>query len=326
MELVERYLQAVNGYLPKPQAADIIAELKDSLLSQIEERESALGRALTEAEQQALLKQSGHPLLVAGRYLPQQHLIGPSVFPLWWYSQRLMLTIIGIVYGVLAGIDMVSSHNPVQSLMQAAFGYAGTALVYMAIITLLFWLFERYQVRLGFLDNWQPAKLAPVKDRLHIKRSEALFELVVGVLFLFWWCGWLKFPALFIHDDAVVPFQLASAWTPYWWPILALGIADVVLAGINLLRPYWSRDRLLLHILLNVIGIGLSYALFQHDVLVTVAAAGVQAGVDTLEIGRYGNVAVLLNKLVHGVLVVLMLVYVIEMIADIRRLLRYLQR
>lgn len=315
MELVERYLQAVSGYLPKPQAADIIAELKDSLLSQIEERESALGRALTEAEQQALLKQSGHPMLVAGRYLPQQHLIGPSVFPLWWYSLRLVLTIVGLVYGVLAGIDMISSGNPVQSLIQAAFGYAGTALVYMAAVTLLFWLFERYQVRLGFLDNWQPGKLAPVKARWQIKRSDSLFELVVAVLFILWWCGGLKFPALFYHHGEAIPFALSPAWTPYWWPILALSVADLMLAGFNFLRPYWSRERLVLHILLNLIGIVLAYVLFQQAELITVADVSVN-------IRQYDKADVLLNKLVHGVLVVLMLVNALEIVGDGRRLWR----
>ena len=40
MELMDRYLQAVRFALPKSQRDDIVQELKDSLLSQIEERES----------------------------------------------------------------------------------------------------------------------------------------------------------------------------------------------------------------------------------------------------------------------------------------------
>ena len=55
MDWMERYLQAVKFALPKSQQEDITRELRDSILSQIEERESALGRALTEDEQLALL-------------------------------------------------------------------------------------------------------------------------------------------------------------------------------------------------------------------------------------------------------------------------------
>jgi hypothetical protein len=43
MELIERYLQAVKFALPQEQREDIIKELRDNLLSQIEEKEAELG-------------------------------------------------------------------------------------------------------------------------------------------------------------------------------------------------------------------------------------------------------------------------------------------
>ena len=46
MDLIERYLQAVQFWLPKEQKDDIIAELSEDLHAQIEESESALGRTL----------------------------------------------------------------------------------------------------------------------------------------------------------------------------------------------------------------------------------------------------------------------------------------
>jgi len=315
MELVDRYLQAVEGYLPPASAQDIVAELKDSLLSQIEERERELGRELTADEQQVVLKQSGHPMLVAGRYLPQQYLIGPNVFPFWWLALRLMLTIVGLVYVVLAGVAIVSSGNPIQALFQAAFGFAETALVYIAVITVVFWLLEHYQVRMGFLDNWQPKKLAPIKGRSQIKRSESLFVLVVSVLFVFWWCGWLKFPALFYHNGQASAYTLSPAWAPYWWGILALAVTDAGLAVVNFISPWWKWDRLLLRILLNVIGIGLATVLFQQEILIVVIDAAT-------EFGRHGKLASHLNQLMHGVLVILGLVYAVEIVQDCRRLLR----
>lgn len=83
MELLERYLQAVGFWLPKPQKRDIIAELSEDIRSQIEEKESDLGRHLDEAELAVILKARGAPLLVAERYLPQRHLIGPLLFPIY---------------------------------------------------------------------------------------------------------------------------------------------------------------------------------------------------------------------------------------------------
>ena len=50
MDLIERYLAAIGRQLPAKPAADIEAELRDVLLSRVEEQEADLGRPLTEAE------------------------------------------------------------------------------------------------------------------------------------------------------------------------------------------------------------------------------------------------------------------------------------
>lgn len=314
MELVERYLQAVAGYLPKAQGPDIIAELKDSLLSGIEEQEQALGRALTEPELQTLLKQHGHPMLVAGRYLPQQYLIGPSVFPFWWFGLRLVLLVVAALYAVLTGIQIVHSGHLIQAIVQGLFGFAGTALFYIAVLTLVLALLDRYQVRIGLLDNWQPVKLAPVKQLLKISRGEALFEIVISALFISWWLGWLHFPAVIFHDSAALPIKLSAAWQPYWWAILLLSVADLLLSGFNFLFPHWQWDRLLLRLLLNVIAIGLCYTLYTQDVLVVLADATANASVE--------RIVTLLNRSVHIVLIVITLIALAEMVQDVRRLLQ----
>ena len=75
-DMLARYLQAVGFWLPRSQKNDILAELSEDLRSQMEDREAELGHPLDEAEVSAFLKRRGRPLLVAGRFLPQQHLIG----------------------------------------------------------------------------------------------------------------------------------------------------------------------------------------------------------------------------------------------------------
>src|SRR5215813_6133590 len=87
MELLERYLQAVRGYLLRRRRDDIVKELGDNILSQMEDKAAELGRPLNEIEQAAILKQYGHPLLAAARYrsLPLHQLVGPALFPLYWY-------------------------------------------------------------------------------------------------------------------------------------------------------------------------------------------------------------------------------------------------
>ena len=68
MDLIDRYLNAVAAQLPQDERADIIAELRDLILSRFEAREEELGRALTDDEKEAILHEIGHPLVVAARY------------------------------------------------------------------------------------------------------------------------------------------------------------------------------------------------------------------------------------------------------------------
>ena len=92
MELLDRYLQAVKFWLPKSQRDDIIAELSEDIRSQIEEKEAELGHKLGESEVEAVLKNLGHPLLIAERYLPsQQYLIGPVLFPVYRLVLKMLL-------------------------------------------------------------------------------------------------------------------------------------------------------------------------------------------------------------------------------------------
>src|SRR5258708_21182913 len=91
MELLDRYLQAIEFWLPKRQRQDIITELSEDLRSQVEEKETELGRKLEDAEVEAILKRCGSPLEVASRYRPQQYLIGPTLFPIYRFVLAVFL-------------------------------------------------------------------------------------------------------------------------------------------------------------------------------------------------------------------------------------------
>ena len=63
MDLLERYLAAVARQLPDAQKADVTAELRDLLMSQIEEKEAALRRPLDREELEALFEHRVHLFL-----------------------------------------------------------------------------------------------------------------------------------------------------------------------------------------------------------------------------------------------------------------------
>jgi hypothetical protein len=188
MELLDRYLQAVRFWLPRKQQDDIIAELGDDLRSQVEERESALGRPLNEDELVALLKQAGHPLWVAGRYQKQQALIGPVLFPLYSFVLKIvMLGYLGpwLVTWVVLTV-FVPSHrapNPALTLAGGWASFCANVFVLFGFVTLVFAVLERFQSAVSALQQWDPRKLPRMAHRKErVSRVESVFGLVFSVV------------------------------------------------------------------------------------------------------------------------------------------------
>jgi len=75
--LIERYVQEVGRNLPRNMRADVELELRSLLADSLEERESDN----PEETIVELLEELGPPAAFAANYLPQRHLVGPTLFP-----------------------------------------------------------------------------------------------------------------------------------------------------------------------------------------------------------------------------------------------------
>src|SRR6266702_3057705 len=169
MELIERYLQAVRFWLPKNQKQDIIAELSEDIHSQIEERESALGRELTDDDVEQILKQRGRPLLVAEKYLPQKSLIGPVLFPAYRFVLKLALLCYLVPWvGVWIALVGINPSYRANHLGIAALGDAYVlwvnAITAFAVVTIVFAVLERVKDQSFLFGKWNPRQLPPVRD------------------------------------------------------------------------------------------------------------------------------------------------------------------
>src|ERR1041384_5454395 len=141
MELLNRYLQAVRFWLPEAQQHDIIEELSEDIRSQIDEREAELGRPLAETEAKAILRKRGRPMLVASRYLPQQHLIGPLFLPLYRFALKwILLPIFVLIVGPLGILTPVV---PPAALTTFVWGLWRAAFYGFGILTMVLTLHER---------------------------------------------------------------------------------------------------------------------------------------------------------------------------------------
>jgi hypothetical protein len=257
MDLIERYLAVVGWDLPQRHRADITAELRDVLQSQVEEREAALGRPLRREEVEDLLQAFGHPLVVAGRYRSVQQLIGPQVFPFWWATVRAALAITAGVYFVAFMVNVIGLGGMTARTMPDLV----EALVYVfGVVTLVFLALERFG-GVAMLNRWRPRDLPPptVKRR---SRFERTVEIGMGVVFLLWWMGVIRFQDVF-GLDRPVPVRMGPVWADWYWPILAYAAVDLGVNLLALVRPGWRQANRALSLGRNLAGAGILLGLMQ---------------------------------------------------------------
>lgn len=123
MELLDRYLQAVKKFLPLRRQDDIIAELRANMEAQLEDKESELTRPMTIGEQEDWLRKIGPPMMVAARYQTQQYLIGPSIFPVYWYVLRMAMLWALIIYSVVIAVIIPITTSNGSSVVEALFAF-----------------------------------------------------------------------------------------------------------------------------------------------------------------------------------------------------------
>jgi hypothetical protein len=277
MDFIERYLHAVKFWLPRRQQDDMVAELAEDLRAEMEERESSLGRSLTEAEVQDLLRRRGSPILVANRYLPQRQLIGPLLLPLYVFVIKVVSACILIpsFFGWVAGFvshAMGTDRGTIWGTrIGPALGHLWTAwFVALGVVTLTFAILERVDAGQQLLSTWNPRKLPPVRNLKTIPRSASLIELAVGVCVLVWWATNMASP-LTLHLG-VLRVTLAPVWSWFFWSILTLTLANIVFAGYRLLRPWWTIPRVVVSLLLDLAGGAVFCALLRANLIAGITA------------------------------------------------------
>ncbi len=316
MDLLERYLDAVAAQLSKDTREDIIAELRDVLLSQFEEREATLGRALTDAEREEVLQAMGHPLVVAARYRKgPQSLIGPALFPFWWFAVKAGLLVLAAVHGIIllvrvfsGSLDGYPGVGVGQAVGQALDSLMDSGLMLIGVATVAGAIMEHTGKRPGFIDKWRVKDLGPLglsdpgrwgaamggssagtpaapSSRAAQVGSwrwpggDYLISAVAGSVFVMWWIGALQFPGLttmrLLGEDAVV--TAAPVWAMLFTPILLYALAQIGIDLFSLARPHAVRLRGAGRAVIAVAGLWLLWTIFQAGHWFTLSTAAESA-------------------------------------------------
>lgn len=330
MELLDRYLQAVSKHLPHARQQDILAELRANLEAQLEDKEAALGRPLTQGESEDWLRQIGAPMQVAARYLPQQSLIGPTIFPMYWFVLRTALLWAVVIYTVVNTVLIALSQPDAPTIAVALLRVPGVVFTVAAWVTFIFaaieFLSARYPEKCApFVQQttqWSPTTLPPL-EKLHPSLSprsfpRAIAEVIFGFLFLIWLLLIPQYPVLLFGPGAKYfqqsPFQIAPVLLLFYVWVIALNVLQLVWRGVDLARGAWQRPQPLQHIVFK------AFSLIPIAVLLRAPGhALVLLKSPELDSTRYGATLDALNEGIHKGLLVILAIVVLQLLWDLSR-------
>ncbi len=231
-DLLERYLQAIGEHLPAASHDDVLAELRANLQAQIDDRAEELNRPLTDTEVAGILKEHGRPILVAARYLPQQYLIGPAIFPYYLATLRRAAPFVLVIAFLAQSSRLLDVHNPSELIggILGALGQLIPDLILFAFwVTLAFVIAEfvyRQNHAKPFDLTWDPNKLPAIKQPVKGKsRAARIADLVLHCLWIAYVLEIPRHPFLILGPSEIWLSMFSVTFAPTWYTYYILLIA-----------------------------------------------------------------------------------------------------
>ncbi len=329
MDLLDRYLQAVKKHLPLQRQDDIIAELKANLESQLDDKEAELGRPLTATEAEEWIKQLGAPIQVAAAYQPQRYLIGPAVFPTYWFVLRLATVWCTVIYSIVSAVQIFSGGIATSDqVLDAVLRLPGALITAVAWVTLVFAVIE-YAVThskmkcvpMAASAAWSPGSLPPIaKDSVAGKKprsfAQAMVEMLAGFFLLVWILLIPGHPWLLMGPGAhylqASPFQVGPVLMEFYWCVVVLSVIQLGWQCFDFARGTWQNPGMARKNVMQVVG------LIPLILLLTVPNhAAVLLKHPALDQARYGVTLDTVNMSIYRVALLIFVIAVIQAIVGI---------
>jgi hypothetical protein len=276
--LLERYLYDVVRRLPEKQRSDIEQELR-TLIEDMMEEKGEFNKDANDTLKE-VLNELGDPAKLAAQYRgSEEHLIGGEYYPIYCQVLKVVLMCVGIAMLVVFCVSNLTSVEFItesESVAAAVTYYAEKAVSVVSLpsaliqafayVTLVFFLLERYQVKLDDLKvSWNTARLPQIPyKKVQIKRGEQIFSIIFGCIFfvvLTFMPGYIG--AWFKEDDIykVVTIINLEAWKKVL-PLFIISVSlDLIAEVIKLISGVYNKLVLVSSLLLKGIGMILSIAL-----------------------------------------------------------------
>jgi hypothetical protein len=285
MTLIDRYVQEIGSRLPIKQRTDIQAEIKSLIQDMLQDKSAKTGRPVDEALTIEVIKEMGKPEKVAATYLPSRSLIGPVLFPsFWWVLKISLVLVLAITVIIFAAQGAIGAQNiwltigDSLSNMILTFGWV------VLIFAVIEWLAPSIKSK-RHEKEWNPAELMRKPDGDTIPLSTPIAGIVLTLTALVLFNGFHGIPVLINLSDGKLMTQLSlSDEFLRFMPLLnVLWGLMLVFYCVTLIQRRWSAVLRLANIGLQVFGIvivalllGLSKLIdINSDTLNALNAAGV---------------------------------------------------
>jgi hypothetical protein len=252
MELVERYVAAVQRELPEAKRQEIGRELNANIMDQLDALKEQQGQ-LSDDDVAAVLKQMGRPRTVAYQFIPPKALVAAEDMPLLKHTLYMVLGVLFVLQVIGATTHWMGSSdgNLIRFLLQLAAGFMTDACFAFTVIVLSFAAVNGTGHKLGNCPgkDWSPKEL-PKADLgwQHIGLSDIFTDLAtcIFLLIVIWYPLWMS-PVEFAARS--VTFTDAALLMLQWFsPVIVL---SVLLSLWQLQQRIWTRTLLLSSIVVN---------------------------------------------------------------------------
>lgn len=314
-ELIGRYLDAVSRQLPRRNRGDVVRELRETLVSHVEDRESEAGRHLAGDEIAAILIGYGRPDIVARSYGAHRSLIGPELFPDYLFAVKLVLCVIAIPTVISVVLAATSAEgNVAWNMARALWQWLQIAVLNLAGTTIVFALGERRSRPPARVESWDPRALPEKSASLARARTPVPFGHALGSLagmtgMLLWWLG---ANALLSRWFGWSP--LVVEWSPIWSELTPAAVTILAAAmareTVAIFRPRATVFYLATGLVLNAAGAILVIRLLRAGSFVETTAPTPPGSL----------IAPLLDGMIFVILTVILVVTVADTAMNLRRL------
>jgi len=265
----------------------------------------------------AILKQHGHPMVVASRYRdqPGRGLISPELFPFYWFTLRAIFGVWVTVRLIITVFEFQGTATAGSILLRLGRDILLAGFLIAVGVTLLFAVWEYLEFKFRYSQTWKPESLPPVAPPIRQAQPQRrpVVQVIRGVGWLIFWAMALFLPGMswvwggrgvFSPSDAVYAMRL-----PMWLLVLA-GISQ---SWLNYTRFAAAEWRAFLRVGVSVAGIVLAISVLRAGDLLVAGPKWVPAESKSLAT---------LNQMVGGVLVLACILTGLLCVHELRRFIR----